>query len=80
MDIWHYGMHNEYEYCRLDILEDATWKMHINRWIKLKRTLMVNGGVEWSHLAQDTVQLRALVITVMTRQIPLTFRHRASSI
>ena len=32
---------------------------------------MVSGGVEWSHLAQDSVQRRAFVKTVMTRQLPL---------
>jgi hypothetical protein len=64
-------MHNEYEYCRLDILKDTTWKMHINMWIKLKCILMESVGVEWSHLAQDSVQRRAVVKTVMTLQIPI---------
>jgi len=64
-------MHNEYDYRRLDILKDTTLKVHTNRWIKLKCILMVCGGVEWSHLAQDSVQRRALVQTVMKRQSPL---------
>jgi hypothetical protein len=30
------------------------------------------GGVDWIHLAQDRVQLRALVITIMSLRIPLS--------
>ena len=52
-------------------VKDTTWKIQINRWIKLKCILMVSGGVEWSHLAHDSVQGRAVVKTAMTRQLPL---------